>query len=452
MKRYFSALSLLLAAFLLLGPAACVKEDFDEPPTGGSGTTIPTNATIAEIKELHVTQGGYDRIPADSDLVIGGQVVMDDRSGNYYKTLVIQDASGGIEVKFNDGFLYNQFPVGRTIYIRLRGLYLTDYNGLTQLVGSVVEQGGVPEGFGLTEAQVREQVVKGTIQPVTPRVVTIAELQGNDDLISTLVQLNDVQFIGADTVETYADPVTKNSLNRTLEDCSHLQIIVRTSGYADFAGAKTPRGRGTVTGVLGVFGGTLQLYVRSLADVQMDSLRCGEVVAPPTGLTSLNETFSDVTSNQPIELGGWSNVSEVGNEKWDGRFFQGNGFAQASAFQANPASVKTWLISPALDLRTARELTFRTSWGFYVHQGVQAYVLTDFNGQNIATANKIPLTATFADANTPKDAPGSNYSVWVNSGPVALPVLPEKAYVAFLLTGDAGANTTTWRLDDVKVQ
>ena len=88
-------------------------------------------------------------------------MVLDDRSGNYYKTIVIQDASGGIEVKFNDGFLYQQYPQGRTIYIRCKDLILTDYNNLTQLIGSTVEENGVLSDVGLTEAQARAKVVKG---------------------------------------------------------------------------------------------------------------------------------------------------------------------------------------------------------------------------------------------------------------------------------------------------
>jgi hypothetical protein len=447
MKHPF--LALLTGAFLLTAVTACVKDEFDAPPTGGNGQTIPTNATIRQIKALHVTPGGFDKI-TDS-LVIGGQVVMDDRSGNYYKTLVIQDSTGGIEVKFNDGFLYNQFPVGRTVYIRLKDLYLTDYNDLTQLIGSVVEQGGIPDGIGLTEAQVRTNVVKGPLNgPPTPKVRTIGQISEDD--LSTLIQLQDVEFIHADTGETYAEPVTQYSLNRTLEDCSGQKLIVRTSGFANFAGAITPRGKGTVTGVLGIFNGTYQLYLRDLSDVKLDSLRCGEVVIPATGLLKLDETFSSVESFEPVGPAGWLNLAVQGAEFWEGRQFQNNGFAQVSAFQASPAAVESWLISPPLDVRTAKTLSFRSSWGFYVHQGLSVRFSTDFNGQNPAAATWTTLNPVLADANTPKDAPGSNYSVWVNSGDVSLPVFNGKGYVAFVYTGNAGGNTTTWRVDDVKVQ
>lgn len=118
-KNKLFAGSLTAICVLALSFFSCVKTDFDQPPVGGDGMDIPTNATIADIKALHETSGGYDRI--NDDLVIGGVVVMDDRSGNYYKTLVIQDSTGGIEVKFSNGYLYNRYPVGRKIYIRLPG-------------------------------------------------------------------------------------------------------------------------------------------------------------------------------------------------------------------------------------------------------------------------------------------------------------------------------------------
>ena len=67
-----------------------VKTTFDEPPVDGVIVELTPNRTIAKLKELHLSSGSYDRIT--EDIIICGEVVMDDRSGNYYKTLVIEDA------------------------------------------------------------------------------------------------------------------------------------------------------------------------------------------------------------------------------------------------------------------------------------------------------------------------------------------------------------------------
>ncbi len=436
----------LLIAVFALGIGACVKENFDEPPVGGSAVNITPNITIKALKALHVTPNeGFDFI-TDS-LVVGGVVVMDDRSGNYYKTLVIQDATGGIEVKFNDGYLYNQFPVGRQVYIKCKGLVLTDYAGLTQLAGSVVEENGQKRSIGLTEAQVRTAVLKGTLgNAPAPKVVSIGEL--NDDMLSTLIQFDDVEFVKADTGKTYADPVTKSSLNRTIEDCSGVQTLLRTSGYADFAGALTPGKKGTIVGVLGVYNGDYQLYIRDLTDVRMDTLRCGAIDPNGPGLAVLDEKFDATSSNVDIDLGGWINVAVQGTRYWRGSSFSGNKFASATAFgTTNPDAVnETWLITPPLDLKTQKTLTFNSSSGYYKHDGLTVWVSTNFNGSNLGSATWTELT--FA-----KPAPNaSGYTDFVPSGNISLPISTSKGYVAFKYIGDKTTNTTTWRFDDVKVQ
>ncbi|MBX2890140.1 MAG: choice-of-anchor J domain-containing protein [Saprospiraceae bacterium] len=434
----------VLALLLLSGLVACVKTEFDEPPAGGEPNTLDPNITIAELKALHTTPGGYDRIT--DDYIIGGEVVMDDRSGNYYKTLVIQDASGGLEIKFNDGFLYQTLPIGRTIYIRCKDLLLTDYAGLTQLTGGTVEEGGELKGVGLTETQVRTKLVKGAYNatPVAPREISIADI--NPSHLSTFIKLSDVEFIKADTGKTYADAVTKFSLNRTLQDCSGKQLIIRTSGYSDFANVKTPGGRGTVEGVLGVFNNTYQLYLRDQNGVKMDSLRCGAIDPNGPGLSSLNEKFDATTNNQDIDLPGWVNVAVQGNRIWRGATFSGDKFASATAFQSNLPAMETWLITPPLDLRTQKTLSFESSTGFWRHDGLSVWVSSDFNGQNPATATWTQLNYTKPPVNA------SGYSDFVPSGNIPLPQFNGKGYIGFKYVGDGTTNTTTCRFDDVKVQ
>ncbi|HOY06516.1 MAG TPA: DUF5689 domain-containing protein [Saprospiraceae bacterium] len=295
-NRFFAAIAVLSLA---LGITACVKTEFDEPPVGGEPVTLTTNKTIAELKALHVTAGGFDKIT--EDIIIGGEVVMDDRSGNYYKTLVIQDASGGIEIKFNDGFLFQQYPLGRTLYIRCKDLILTDYNNLTQLIGSTVEENGVLSDVGLTEAQARSKVVKGPFAttPLAPKEISISDL--NPSLISTFVRLSDVQFAKLDTAKTYADPVTQFSLNRTIEDCSHQQLLVRTSGFSDFASQLTPTGKGYIEGVLNVFGTTYQLALRNASGAQMTGTRCGASTGTETSIdiSAIRSIFTGTTTSAP---------------------------------------------------------------------------------------------------------------------------------------------------------
>ena len=52
-----------------------------------------------------------------------------------------------------------------------------------------------------------------------------------------------------------------------IEDSHGNVIMIRTSSYANFAANQLPKGKGSVTGILGRFKGGWQLTVRSADDV-----------------------------------------------------------------------------------------------------------------------------------------------------------------------------------------
>ena len=141
----------LRLSLLLLGTSvlinSCVKRSYDNPPdTSAIDPNVPTNATIGNFASmgLNMTSGQY-RVIGDS--TISGVVVADDRSGNFYKQIVIQDASGGIVLGLDKTYLYNDYPVGRKIYVKLKGLTLINYKGLPEITNSVSATGsttGIP--------------------------------------------------------------------------------------------------------------------------------------------------------------------------------------------------------------------------------------------------------------------------------------------------------------------
>ncbi len=77
------------------------------------------------------------------DVIIGGIVCMDDKSGNYYKKIVIQDETGGIEIEIDQTNLYTDYPVGRKVYVRCKGLFLGNYFDIPQLGATPDERGSL---------------------------------------------------------------------------------------------------------------------------------------------------------------------------------------------------------------------------------------------------------------------------------------------------------------------
>ncbi|MBS1627966.1 MAG: hypothetical protein JSR09_04190 [Bacteroidetes bacterium] len=257
----------LIAAITVL--ASCNKK-FDEPPIPGN-PNITANTTIKALKAMH-SIGGYDNIT--TDIIISGIVVGNDKSGNLYKQICIQDATGGITVLLDASNVYAQYPVGRQIFIKCKGLWLSDYGKLIQLGMLDNSVPGNPKSTGIPATLFDNYIVKGSLgNVVTPKVVTIGQL--NDTLQSTLIQINNVEYIASDTSRTYADTsAAKNSVNLTLSECSGAKVVTYTSGYANFAGLKPPKGNGSITCIYFIYRTTPELIIRDTSDVQLNGLRC----------------------------------------------------------------------------------------------------------------------------------------------------------------------------------
>lgn len=269
-NKFFSSLLLICLTSIAAWMIACNKK-FDEPPVYQAPDITP-DLTISDLKAMHVT-GQFEQITGDN--TIGGVVIADDRSGQFYKTIVIQDETGGISVKLDAYDLYTSYPIGRKVYIKVKGLYLADYNKLIEIGGGVDNSGTSLRLDEIPSVLIDDHLIKGNLDnPVTPTVVTVDEL--DESYQNTLIQLNDYEFASADTSKTYAKPdLSSSAVNFTLQGCTGKPIILRNSSYADFAGYKVPGGNGTITAIYTVFGTTRQLNIRDTSDVKFYNARCG---------------------------------------------------------------------------------------------------------------------------------------------------------------------------------
>ena len=263
MKSVFSirlsSLFLLMATLLTIN--SC-KKKFDEPPAPVDPDLTVTH-TIAQLKAMHTVAGALDVI--NTDMIIAGTVIANDKSGNLYKNIYIQDATGALQLMLDANGLFNQFPVGRKVFVKVKGLCLSDYNNMIQLgIRAVVS--GTPSIQAIASNIIGQYVIGGSVNnPVTTKPVTLAQLNTDmqDPLLGTLIELTDFEF--SDTTKTYSDTSSyRNDLNLTIKNCDGLNIIIRTSGYANFAGVKVPGGNGKITALYTVFRTTRQLVLRTL--------------------------------------------------------------------------------------------------------------------------------------------------------------------------------------------
>ncbi|HMY84668.1 MAG: hypothetical protein KDC31_09865 [Saprospiraceae bacterium] len=369
MTRFIN--SFLFTAFMATLFLGCVKTDIDEPPYNTNYPTYNANFSIKDLRALH-TNGKFETI--NEDYLIKAVVVADDKSGNYYKTLVVQDSTGGMEVKINAVGLFNTFPVGRRVYLKLKGLTLGDYNGNFQIGGGTyLDDSNNNRLGGIEEPVVNQYILKGEFNvPITPAVKTIAELGDGD--INTLVQLNGLEVPEADLGATYADAVNKTTTNRTLKDCSNKTITLRTSGYATFAGLEMPQGNGTIVAIYTVFGATKQLFLREASDADFSGKRCGD-----GGVTGELINISDVRA-----LYQGSTISLPDNKKIKGIVISDKTYANIT----NKNLVLWQSGNAGITLRFTETVPFNV--GDELEIGISGLELSEFNG--LLQINNAPLT------------------------------------------------------------
>ncbi|MCB0804367.1 MAG: choice-of-anchor J domain-containing protein [Bacteroidales bacterium] len=394
----------------------------------GINVEIPEpNITIPELKALYQGQ----RLQINNDLVIGAHVVANDESGNYYKTIVIQDDQGGIELKINDYDLYQDFPVGQEIYVKCQDLFLDTYGGVVQL-GSTYEDGGEILFGGIQPGSLFMHVVKGpNVNPVEPTEFTISQIGVAQ--IGMLVKLPEVQFAENELGQTWA--AFQLAKNRTLQDCFGSTIIVRTSGYADFWGEPLPEGNGDLVAVVSAFNGDMQLYVRDLNDVDLTGERCD---IGGGGEPILSTTFDDGWEN-------WSTVSETGAQVWgrENSFGpDGSACAQINGYSNGYNINHDWLISPEINLLgySSAFLSFESAKN-YTGDNIVIKVTDNFTGDP-ATTNWTTVSATLSTG-------GYN---WTESGSVNVSSFANGSlWVAFEYTSTS-STASDWRIDNVEVK
>lgn len=282
----------ILPALLLLFAGTVIsscKKKFNDPPLTGN-PDIVANISIKDIKARY-TSGAPVEITDDA--IIEGVVSCDDRSGNYYQQIAIQDSTGGVLLRLAGNNHFNNYPVGRKLFVKLKGLYLGQYNGTLQFGGGVdeayVNQGGVT----LLASNLQDQhIIKGPLnQPLEPKLVTVQQLTTTlqDKYVSTLIKLVGYEFSSSDRSKNYADD--NASGNRIIQDCSNLsanRITLRTSNYSNFATLPVAQGNGEIIAVYSYFGSTKQLTIRDTTDVRFYNQRCPTFSGQ--GLVSLGTT------------------------------------------------------------------------------------------------------------------------------------------------------------------
>lgn len=430
----------LFATAVLIG--SC-KREYDEPPH----IDIPVGNifTIAELRALHQ---GEDVHFDDGHYSVYATVTGDESSGNIYRNIFVQDATGSIVLRLNTpGGVYQ----GDSVRIYLPGSILGIFpDNAANIDGGMMQ---------LDSIDVDQNIIKqATNVNVEPQLVTIDEI--NPTLQARLVRIENVEFVTSSLGQTFADAENQQDESHDLTDCDGNTIEVRNSSYANFADEMIPEGNGSIIAVVDQFNTGMQLKIRNFEEVQMNGERCdggggGECEYDVDPVTSSFMDFSDVVSdNSNYSHPEWLNLAVQNNRVWRGRVFQSAKYLRATGYSGDGVSVpptEIWLVSPPVQDATA--LSFESAMSYWTHTSedpFKVFVSTDFDGCNVNLASWTEVTG-FSEPTSS----GSNFA-WVQSGPINLTgYLPqnfEGTYHIGFRYYSVDTQTTSFDIDNINIQ
>ena len=283
-QSYFGFFLFSITAIIFLS-ASCFKQAVNAADIIGFNDSI---ISIKNFRKLH-TMGMAELIA--HPISIQGTVVANDEHDNIYKSICIQDNTGGIMVQLDGLSLYQTFLIGTVVKINTQNLFITDYRRMLQIVASVDSSNGSLLTAGIPSPLIPKFIkIVDDNAPITPITVNFKNL--GDSLQGRLIQINGVEFSALDTAQTFADKKNKIGVSRSLKFCSGGTIYLRTSGYADFAGVKTQKGNGIVIGIYSVYNAEKQLLLRDTSDILLTGKRCTGAAwlqnLPQNGAKSIN--------------------------------------------------------------------------------------------------------------------------------------------------------------------
>ena len=265
--RYNPFIYLLFFMAILFFSACLKKTAYAEKVIGVSSDTL---INIKNLRKLHLTNRVESII---NSWMIEGVVVGNDEHDNIYKSIIIQDSTGGIVLLLDGINLYQNYPVGAFIRVRIQNLFLTDYRKMQQLAAGVDTSNGTLVTGGIPVPLFEKHITTlYNNYKILPLEVAFKNL--GDSLQGRLIKLSNVEFSATDTGQTYADYKNKIGASKALKFCTGGTIYLRSSGYADFAGKTTPTGNGAIIGIYSVYNSEKQLLIRDTSDILLKNKRC----------------------------------------------------------------------------------------------------------------------------------------------------------------------------------
>ena len=213
--------------------------------------------SIAHLKSLARGDSTY----ISDDISIEGYVIANDLFGEYYKSIIISDHSGGIEIGVDIRNTAVTFPISARVVVHCSGLVLGNYGGRLML-GAAPEREYTVERIAASDIERYMLIDCSAPVAIEPATISITDL--SPALIGNYVRIEELSFEQASGLAwCESDPITGKPITtqRTAYDSRGNAIAIRIIAECDYHSEVIPAGRGTLFGVVEYFNSEYSLRI-----------------------------------------------------------------------------------------------------------------------------------------------------------------------------------------------
>ena len=232
MKRLFAVLLLSVVV------AGGCYDKHEEPSVLGADSI--GNCEIARLRGLCQTECRTITM----DINCKGYVTSSDAEGNFYRTMVVEDGSGAVEIKLGTYNIASQYPIGTEVALSLKGTAIMVERGVVQLGLPPQSFDASPREMEAAEVIDKHIIRSGNSVNTTPLECKIKQI--NSSLCGRLICVEQLLYTPPAEEEEAA---LLEGYHRFVDKEGNI-IYLYTSEYADFAKSEIPRGATTLQGVL----------------------------------------------------------------------------------------------------------------------------------------------------------------------------------------------------------
>ena len=448
----------IILSILMILTVSCVQtDDFTTPVTKIQEPEITVNSSIDAIKKAYDQSGEkiHTFDPGD-DAVFEACVVSSDEAGNFYKTLIIQDAAenptSGIRVLIDRKSYYTQYNFGRKLYIKVAGMSITAENGNYTL--GYQDKNKITE---IPETLLDDFIIRSSVtETIIPKKLSFSQF--SEKHLNQLIRTENAQFRYDEIGKTFAgEAFDKYSAERLMIQCSDQDFaVLSTSTYAKFKSVPIPENKGCIDAILTMDYSNDKpvLVINDPQGLDFTSAdRCDPDFLNCTGDTDgknilFYEDFEKIKrTNDLLDLD-WENINRYGGkEKFKKRSVNGNTVMRISAHGTGENPMEVWLITPETDLQNTTDATlgFQTGASYDNGKILTVWITDDFTG-NIESTSWKQINATISEGPS-----GNSSAPFTSSGKISLNCYSGTIRIAFRYLGGDPGKTTNYDLDHIKI-